>query len=264
MRELVSDGANFCKVRMPIKFLNQVKELICAKAVEQTHLKELSLRVYTSLGIFMQVRPFLTPKETLELQCANKFYYEHAVGRIQTTIRHQGGPVDKSFFVWMYSQKFTDKVAIVDKNHRCTWLKSDLFNFEEEYVVQVRDSLFTHPKHHEKLAGSWVCYSGILSKDKRIQVEVKADPKVLRFIADFVNFRDQFVFAIGGDHSKTSVERYNVANDTWSTAPRLNRSTNQAAVSCVLGAFIYSSGGWYNGGFEGQDALTIERLNAKL
>ena len=126
----------------------------------------------------------------------------------------------------MYSRKFTDKVAIVDKNHQCKWLKSSLFNFDQKYVVQVRDSLFTHPKYHQTLAGSWVRYSGILSQDRQIQVKAKADPLVLRSVADFVNFRDHFVFAIGGDLTNNSVERYNVSNDTWSTAPPLNQSLN--------------------------------------
>ena len=34
MREFVSDGADFGKVRLPIKFLTKVKEMIVAKAVE--------------------------------------------------------------------------------------------------------------------------------------------------------------------------------------------------------------------------------------
>ena len=95
---------------------------------------------------------------------------------------------------------------------------------------------------------------------------MKADPLTLRSIAGFVNFRDGFIFAIGGDSTSNSVDRYDIAFDSWSNVAPLNRSTNHATSNCALGAYIYSAGGWdeFNNTNRSQSRFIVERLNAKL
>ena len=56
-------------------------------------------RVYTSLGIFSQMMPFLDPSEQTTLQQSCQFCYESAVGRVQTRVF-----LKKNFFFWKYDE----------------------------------------------------------------------------------------------------------------------------------------------------------------
>ena len=139
MREVVGTDnlKDFSKMRLPQELLSQIRDVVKAYAVlHGSSFKTLSRQLWTSYGIFMSLKLFLTPFEILQLQALNQFFYEHAISRVQSKLLHSfAKPVDTNFLVWMYSRKFTDKIALVDKDLNCLWLQNSQFDFQNKHII---------------------------------------------------------------------------------------------------------------------------------
>ena len=70
----------------------------------------------------------------------------------------------------------------------------------------------------------------------------KATMQEERLMTMLCNYKDQYIFAIGGA-GKNSVERYNIANNIWEYAAGMHEIRIKHGV-CVLQQFAYVFGGW--------------------
>ena len=174
-----------------------------------------------------QVSAFLAPLEVTQWQALTKWTYHTAVARIQTRVRAE----TRLYFVRRNSN-IVDEVRA--PSGRCSEHRQDFEASRSWLVTQLRSDLFFVVGHDFSSRRS-----GFLVNDGRAQfAEVrKADRIEARVGPALSTLHDRFVFVSGG-WKKRSVERYDVANDTWQLVPQLN-GVRWRHASVAVGRLVY-------------------------
>lgn len=82
--------------------------------------KERSYKVWTSLGIFVQVRNFMNNADMLMLQELNRFFYNHGVSRAQSKFTIYRPP---AVFYWSTGDNFESNLLVFDKKKNQPFMK---------------------------------------------------------------------------------------------------------------------------------------------
>lgn len=140
------DDAWVCKDSILERLEDEHKEAI--KSIEITNVRDVHAskymcrRLWTSLGVFVAMLPFLDYIEAVSMQCLNQFSYQIAIGRVHTRL---------ALYPEEFYLKGRDEVANQDKvfcfNQRLrTCMPLDLSSLlsagKAFSAIQVRQSLF--------------------------------------------------------------------------------------------------------------------------
>ena len=108
-------------------------------------------------------------------------------------------------------------------------------------MIQVGQSYFTLT-----VAGGleWAHFTNLVSG--QVRKVIKQQPKTPRENSQLLNYQNRYIFCIGGKrdngNASTVVEKYDIANDTWSLAPAINQKRIIHS-GCTLGHNLYIYGG---------------------
>ena len=100
-------------------------------------------KVYTSFGIGNQMIPFLEDIERIQIQIANQFFYQHAIGRIETNLRMP--PNAQKIFAMGGIDEFNNTAFFINTNQRSDLQRVVNYNldFDNAQIVLAGNDLFT-------------------------------------------------------------------------------------------------------------------------
>ena len=142
--------------------------------VEVTAQREKSRLVWTSLGIFNVLLPFLENVETNKLQALNQFSYNVLVGRVMTQI----SLIPPAMLTWPQGSRFSmtlfeyDGQAGRNNAQHMEWFTDLRFNFDVTAICQVKASSSVYGLRHDTDPAIFHEYTNII-KGSATEIEIK-------------------------------------------------------------------------------------------